>query len=160
MADPPSRMRGVITWNPFVPSRTRGPTRIVCALSHRPSAMNFLYVKSDSVEVLAVLSILEPLAKLGLLNALYEIWQHSWFTVQLLLKLINEIDFPFETLDLPCPQREGEYRHYPKEDHRWRQSRRSLRLKHLLFREPSTTLMKLCTPRLRECISGEIARSR
>ena len=43
--------------------------------------------------------------------------QQNGISLELLMQLVNEIDLPLETLHLPCPECEGEYRDRACDDH-------------------------------------------
>ena len=46
-------------------------------------------------------------------------WQRHGLSGELFIELINEINFPLQTLHLPCSQSEGKDRNYAKYDHCW-----------------------------------------
>lgn len=53
---------------------------------------------------------------LDCVNPLDLCWQSHWRLVKLLVELINQVDFPLQSLDLPGSEEKGKDGHDPDED--------------------------------------------
>ena len=72
-------------------------------------------------------------------RALHVIWKVNWSSLKLLVKLVDEIHLPFESLNLPSTEREGDKGHDTEQDHHRRQPGRLLS-SVALFRHSSIPL--------------------